>query len=360
MRESRTYGSGRGACNETHVPTATRSNQAPHVHHAARRRGGLVAVRGGRAAGDYASGWAPQQHVGHFGGNIVHVILTYPAKNGTLGGRVVESMNPVTRALQTIAAIQSETRELMQAEAASRTEPLRPQNLSASSLAPSNGRDKPTVPSATGKGTANLNRGSGAPSIAQVKVTRSQAGFARGREIRIDKRDRVVVAHARDVSLHGVTIIIGALLLALALCLGWIGGLNLDSFFIKPASLSVEKVTSSADLPDASAKSERLTLQGSLTNTNATATNRAHENSKRGDPTKASTKPAPVPETKPTTIEGWTLLEVKGGTAVLEGPNGVWRATRGDTVPGVGKIDSIVRWGSRWIVATSRGLISTR
>src|SRR5262249_28954330 len=193
-------------------------------------------------------------------------------------------MNPVTRALQTIAAIQSETRELMQAEAASRcsTEPLRSQNLSASSLASSNGRDKPTVPSATGKGTANLNRGSGAPPIAQVKATRSQAGFARDREIRIYKRDRVVVAPARDVTLHGVTIIIGALLLALALCLGWTGGLNLDSFFIKPALLSVEKVTSSADPPDASAKSEPLTLQGSLANTNATATFRAHETSKRG------------------------------------------------------------------------------
>ena len=54
------------------------------------------------------------------------------------------------------------------------------------------------------------------------------------------------------------------------------------------------------------------------------------------------------------------LSEVNGGTAVLEGPNGIWKATRGDTVPGVGKIDSIVRWGNRWIVATSRGLISTR
>jgi hypothetical protein len=28
-------------------------------------------------------------------------------------------------------------------------------------------------------------------------------------------------------------------------------------------------------------------------------------------------------------------------------------------VPGVGKVDSIVRWGNRWIVATTRGLIST-
>src|SRR4051812_10596874 len=47
MRESRTYGSGRGACHEMHVPTAT---WAPRVHHAARRRGGFVAGWGARAA----------------------------------------------------------------------------------------------------------------------------------------------------------------------------------------------------------------------------------------------------------------------------------------------------------------------
>src|SRR6516165_5617811 len=41
MRESRTYGSVRGACDETHVPTATEAR----VHHAARRRG-CVAARG--------------------------------------------------------------------------------------------------------------------------------------------------------------------------------------------------------------------------------------------------------------------------------------------------------------------------
>jgi hypothetical protein len=68
---------------------------------------------------------------------------------------------------------------------------------------------------------------------------------------------------------------------------------------------------------------------------------------------------APTPETRPTTIKGWTLREVADGTAVLEGPNGVWRATPGQTVPGVGRVDSIVRWGDRLIVATSRGLIST-
>jgi hypothetical protein len=67
----------------------------------------------------------------------------------------------------------------------------------------------------------------------------------------------------------------------------------------------------------------------------------------------------PAPETRPTIIEGWTVLDVRGGTAVLGGPDGIRMATRGDTVPGIGRIDSIVRWGNRWIVATANGLIAT-
>ncbi|QOZ44550.1 hypothetical protein XH89_14445 [Bradyrhizobium sp. CCBAU 53340] len=67
----------------------------------------------------------------------------------------------------------------------------------------------------------------------------------------------------------------------------------------------------------------------------------------------------PVPDTRPATIEGWAVLDVRGGTAVLEGPAGVRMAARGDVVAGIGRIDSIVRWGNRWIVATARGLIST-
>jgi hypothetical protein len=71
------------------------------------------------------------------------------------------------------------------------------------------------------------------------------------------------------------------------------------------------------------------------------------------------TKLTATPETRPTTIEGWTLREVVNGTAVIEGPNGVWKVTPGQTVPGVGRVESIVRWGNRLIVATSSGLIST-
>jgi hypothetical protein len=76
-------------------------------------------------------------------------------------------------------------------------------------------------------------------------------------------------------------------------------------------------------------------------------------------PRQPRAKLTPSPETRPTTIAGWTVRDVTNGTAVLEGPGGVRRAAPGDTVPGVGRIDSIVRWGDRWLVATSSGLIST-
>lgn len=67
---------------------------------------------------------------------------------------------------------------------------------------------------------------------------------------------------------------------------------------------------------------------------------------------------APAPETKPTTIPGWTVVDVREGTAVLDGPDGPRMGRRGDNIPGIGRVDSIVRWGNRWIVATSNGLIA--
>jgi hypothetical protein len=67
----------------------------------------------------------------------------------------------------------------------------------------------------------------------------------------------------------------------------------------------------------------------------------------------------PAPETRPATIKGWTIQDIVDGGAVLQGRGGVRRVVRGDVVPELGRIESIVKWGSRWIVATSSGLIST-
>jgi hypothetical protein len=70
-------------------------------------------------------------------------------------------------------------------------------------------------------------------------------------------------------------------------------------------------------------------------------------------------RPFPAPETRPATIEGWVVRDVSGGVAALEGPQGTWRAARGDIVPGLGRVDSIVRWGNYWLVSTGRGLIAS-
>lgn len=79
----------------------------------------------------------------------------------------------------------------------------------------------------------------------------------------------------------------------------------------------------------------------------------------RAEGSRVQAKLTATPETRPTTIRGWMLRDVTNGTAVLEGPNGIWRVTEGQNLPGVGRVDSIVRWGNRWIVSTSKGLIST-
>lgn len=61
---------------------------------------------------------------------------------------------------------------------------------------------------------------------------------------------------------------------------------------------------------------------------------------------------------RPIPLEGWTLREVTNGRAVLEGPTGIWRVAPGDTLPGVGKVESYIRSNGQWVVATSGGLIS--
>jgi cytoskeletal protein RodZ len=156
--------------------------------------------------------------------------------------------------------------------------------------------------------------------------------------------------------------------------LGWVGGANwyrisnIETAFNPVA----QKVASSRPIPDVETKSVAKTDGPVRKTTSATASQGIHlvaAPSRTASVVQANANPpgAPVqretmvavPETRPTTIEGWTVREVRGGTAILEGPDGVRMASRGDTIPGVGRIDSIVRWGSRWIVATANGLIAT-
>ena len=76
-------------------------------------------------------------------------------------------------------------------------------------------------------------------------------------------------------------------------------------------------------------------------------------------PNKTSSGPVAVPETRPTTIEGWTVRDVVDGKAVLVGPNGILGrgARRHGTWSGDDRFYCAL--GDRWVVATSSGLITT-
>jgi hypothetical protein len=218
------------------------------------------------------------------------------------------------------------------------------------------------------------------------------AASARDHDMRAPRRDAFEMSAALTGApwLHPA-LVTGAL--AVALGVGWIAGASSSRFFASaPAATPLQQVSAPSCARDAgqeiacAAKTDRQAMAGAAAKaaaSGASPINRWHERSRsprlastaaNKDPsttnsiasaaaatqerTKVSPRPA-MSETRPTTIEGWTIREVAGGTVVLDGPSGAWRAAQGDTVPGVGRIDSIVRWGSRWIVATTRGLIST-
>ena len=143
-------------------------------------------------------------------------------------------MDPVMRAPQSIADVESETRELGQLEPASACRAA---------------RFEPTTTYATSEGTADLNTDSRALEIADVETNASEAAGAWDEEIKIDRCDRILIAPARDVTRHAVTLIVGASLSALAFCVVWLGGSD-SHFTVEPALLPEKTVKSSADRPD--------------------------------------------------------------------------------------------------------------
>jgi hypothetical protein len=62
--------------------------------------------------------------------------------------------------------------------------------------------------------------------------------------------------------------------------------------------------------------------------------------------------------TEPTVIKQWRVREVLNGMALLEGPRGLIGVSQGQMVPGLGRVESIMRRGNRWVVATSKGVIT--
>jgi hypothetical protein len=61
-----------------------------------------------------------------------------------------------------------------------------------------------------------------------------------------------------------------------------------------------------------------------------------------------------------TGIANWSVRDVFEDTAMLEGPRGRIAVGPGDTIPGIGQVQAIMRSGGRWVVATSKGVITAR
>ncbi len=208
-------------------------------------------------------------------------------------------------------------------------------------------------------------------------LTKSVRDPAWDPELRIDEQRRIMPAAPRRRG----RIAIAAGVIVGTLSIGWIAGFG-SALFYRPGSQAV--------LPGARQNSDARTLVRSakiaapVPSMPARRLARTHATAPRSGVMKSPSAPqlvtgslgaagsgvqrepetpprlVPFPETKPTTMEGWVVRDVVGGgTAILAGPTGTWRAAQGDTVPGAGRVESIVRWGDRWIVATSNGLIST-
>ena len=57
-------------------------------------------------------------------------------------------------------------------------------------------------------------------------------------------------------------------------------------------------------------------------------------------------------------VEGWVLRDIANGGALIEGRQGIYEVYAGDPVPGLGRVDAIRKQDGKWVVVTSKGLIS--
>jgi hypothetical protein len=77
--------------------------------------------------------------------------------------------------------------------------------------------------------------------------------------------------------------------------------------------------------------------------------------------------PAPLPSPTPpgtaasgTTVPGWAVRDVYRGVALLQSRmHGMVEVEPGDLLPGLGRIESIRRQDGRWVVMTSKGMITS-
>jgi hypothetical protein len=74
---------------------------------------------------------------------------------------------------------------------------------------------------------------------------------------------------------------------------------------------------------------------------------------------KPTAPPVPEAKPKPTIIEDYVVRRVFDGVALVEGRRGIIEVEPGSTLPGAGRVEEIRRQDGRWVVVTSKGLITS-
>jgi hypothetical protein len=68
---------------------------------------------------------------------------------------------------------------------------------------------------------------------------------------------------------------------------------------------------------------------------------------------------APLPKAAHAPLAGWSVRDVYRNAALIQGTKlGMMEVSPGDNIPGLGRIHSIRQQDGRWVVITSRGIIS--
>ncbi|QXX74571.1 hypothetical protein [Methylovirgula sp. HY1] len=62
---------------------------------------------------------------------------------------------------------------------------------------------------------------------------------------------------------------------------------------------------------------------------------------------------------RPHFLSNWVVRDVYEGVALVEGPEGAMEVTRGESIPGAGRVEAIERKNGGWIVVTSRGVMGS-
>ena len=194
-------------------------------------------------------------------------------------------------------------------------------------------------------------------------------------------RDEVLVVREPFGDRARAAVLVAAALVA-SFGLGWAGGLNWPQFASELGLVEVaQKETPSPRISEArssgriegarktASASDSPAIVGSIPKPSTLLPGGARLSAGPASQANAGPSAAAIamrqplvaaPETRPTTISGWSVVDVRDGTAVLEGPDGIRMAARGDSIPGIGRVESIVRWGNRWVIATAGGLIATQ